>query len=208
MITKKLSYYHVFFCFFLISITLTCDPGGLVRVYMCLLPHGVWRWRRRVCGLDFQRVLLQILLDDLQIHLGTGGGGHSAPGPPLPAQPNLGHISHLTETEQGVETWHTLWSVCLCDADEGEKHFAWRVTFIRCSLRCSYYQTAHLLLFFMRSIRCSAVHHCSAAHHAGKMLLLRCTQSSILNELCIVYESEILYYLFTFNRIIHCSASY
>lgn len=197
----------MFVCFF-ISITLTCDPGGLVRVCMCLLPHGVWRWRRRVHGLDLQRVLLQVLLDDLQIHLGAGGGGRSAPGRPLSAQPDLGHVGHLTETEQGVETSHTLWLVCLCDADEGEKHFAWRVTFIGCSLRCSYYQTAHLLLFFMRSLRCSAVHHCSAAHSCSENVAFE--MHSIINfkwaVYCLRIRNTLLFIYFKQNHL--CSASY
>lgn len=61
--------------------TLTYDPGALVGVCVRVLPHDGWRWWRRVCRLDLQWVLLQVLLDDLQVHLGAGGGSHSAPGP-------------------------------------------------------------------------------------------------------------------------------
>lgn len=45
-------------------------------------------------------MLLQVLLDDLQVHFGAGGLGHSSPAPPTRTQPDLSHIGHLTEAEQ------------------------------------------------------------------------------------------------------------
>lgn len=78
---------------------LTCDPGALVGMPVRLLAHCVGGCRRRVHVLDVQRVLLQVLFDHIQVHLGTGGGSRSAPGAPICTQP--GHVRHLTHTEAG-----------------------------------------------------------------------------------------------------------
>lgn len=77
---------------------LTCDPGALVG--MCQLPHVCRRWQRQLCRLDLQRVLLQVFLDDIQVHVGTRRGRRAGPGPPVRVQPDLSHIRHLTDTEQ------------------------------------------------------------------------------------------------------------
>lgn len=76
---------------------LTCDPGALVG--MCQLPHVCWRRRGHVCRLDLQRVLLQVFLDDVQVHVRTRRGRRAAPGPPVRVQPDLGDVSHLTDTQ-------------------------------------------------------------------------------------------------------------
>lgn len=76
---------------------LTCDPGALVG--MCQLPHVCWRRRGHVCRLDLQRVLLQVFFNDVQVHVKTRRGRRAAPGPPVRVQPDLGDISHLTDTQ-------------------------------------------------------------------------------------------------------------
>lgn len=58
------------------------------------------RRRRQLCRLHLQRVLLQVFLDDIQVHVGAGQGRRAAPGPSVQVQPDLSHVSHLTDTEQ------------------------------------------------------------------------------------------------------------
>lgn len=67
-------------------------------------------------------MLLQVLLDDLQVHLRAGGGGRCAPSPPTCAKPDLSHISHLTNKEQdtGFQKYDFERESLLHDAD-GEK---------------------------------------------------------------------------------------
>lgn len=49
--------------------------------------------------LDLQRVLLQVFLDDVQVHVRTRRGRRAAPGPPVRVHPDLGDVSHLTDTQ-------------------------------------------------------------------------------------------------------------
>lgn len=117
--------------------------------------------------LDLQRVLLQVLLDDLQVHLGAGGGSRSAPGPPISAQPDIGHVSHLTDREQDSSFQESHMLDCLfvrCRQTENT-YDGQHLSRVSRSLRCCYYQTAHLLFFFRRTSRCSDAHYCAVVHH-------------------------------------------
>lgn len=86
---------------------LTCDPCALIGMYVRLLPHGVRRRGRSACRLDFQRVLLQVLLDDIQVHLRAGGGSRSTPGPPISTQPSdVCHLTHIGSRRAEVRKAH------------------------------------------------------------------------------------------------------
>lgn len=81
-------------------ITLTYDLGTLTGMCVCWMPHSGGRGCRCVRRLDFQWMLLQVLFDDLQIHLRAGRRRHSTPGPPS-TQPDLINECYLTNTERG-----------------------------------------------------------------------------------------------------------
>lgn len=81
------------------TIGLTCDPGAVVGIPMCMLANCVRGCWRRARGLDLQRVFLQVFFDNIKFHLSRGGDCRSAPGPSICTQ----LIHHLIYME--AETW-------------------------------------------------------------------------------------------------------
>lgn len=111
------------------SIRPTYYPGVPVGVNVCLVTHvsshGCWRC---VSGLDLERMLLQVLLDDLEVDLSAGRGGQPTPGTPTSTQLHLRHVSPLKVTQQG-RRFQTLWFSWTFCVTQG-----W--SFVSFSLRC------------------------------------------------------------------------
>lgn len=106
-------------------------------------------------------------------------------------KPSDGHREGQVWRSEIIQALHGEFVVwCWRWKKKNTTHDGWHLSRVSHSLRCCYYQTAHLLFFFSWKpifvlLWCTIVLWCIIRW----IILLWCTHSSILNELWTVYES-------------------